>query len=75
MSQPRSTDPIIRDDSRYRIDNGEAILDVRVTTADHLFDNRDLHRPSARSGSGLVEYWSRPATTSAPPSGIRLCSG
>jgi len=45
------------DAPRYRIDNGEAILDVRVTSANHLFDNRDPAPFRQRDlDPGLVEY-------------------
>lgn len=57
MSRPRSDDPAPREDPRYRIDNGEAILDVRVTSVDQLFDNRDPAPFRRRDlDPGLVEY-------------------
>jgi hypothetical protein len=53
----RSADPTPRDDPRYRVDNGEAVLDVRVTSVDQLFDNRDPAPFRRRDlDPGLVEY-------------------
>jgi hypothetical protein len=55
--RPRPADPIPRDDPRYRIDNGEAVIDVRVTSVDQLFDNRDPAPFRRRDlDPGLVEY-------------------
>jgi len=45
------------DAPRYRVDDGEGILDVRVTSANHLFDNRDPAPFRQRDlDPGLVEY-------------------
>jgi hypothetical protein len=42
---------------RYRIENGEAILEVRVASVEHLFDNRDPAPFRQRDlDPGLVEY-------------------
>jgi hypothetical protein len=45
------------DAPRYRIDNGEAIVDVRVTSVGNLFDNRDPAPFRQRDlDPALVEY-------------------
>jgi hypothetical protein len=45
------------DAPRYRVEHGEAILDVRVATVERLFDNRDPAPFRQRDlDPGLVEY-------------------
>src|SRR5262245_11494686 len=45
------------DAPRYRVENGEAILDVRIASVDALFDNRDPAPFRQRDlDPGLVEY-------------------
>jgi hypothetical protein len=45
------------DGSRYRVENGEPVIDVRVATIDRLFDNRDPAPFRERDlDPDLVEY-------------------
>ena len=64
---------MMADVPRYRVEHGEAILDVRVATVERLFDNRDPAPFRQRDlDPGLVEYLIGAAHDVARAGRIRL---